>query len=67
MCLLVHCAGDQQEEAADARKVFGEFCRENGIQARFEEIEGANHNFYSLEWKRQVIEISAAWLEEAPA
>jgi hypothetical protein len=34
------------------------------MPAEFHEIAGANHNFYSLEWKREVPEKTVAWLKE---
>lgn len=64
---LLFVFGGRDPEAADARRTFDAFCLENGIPARFHEIEGANHNFYSLEWKRQAIEISAEWLRQTMA
>jgi pimeloyl-ACP methyl ester carboxylesterase len=34
------------------------------LPAHFHLVEGANHNFYSQEWHREVIEVTGAWLEE---
>jgi len=62
---LLFLFGGADPEAADARRMFREFCAECGVAADFEEIPGANHNFYSLHWKRLAIERSAGWLEGA--
>lgn len=59
---LLFVFGGADPEAVDSKKIFGEFFARAGVGARFEEIPGANHNFYSLEWKRMVIERSAEWL-----
>jgi len=59
--------GGNDPEAADAREMFSEFCREHGLPADFEEVAEANHNFYSLPWKRQVIETTGRWLAAAMA
>jgi dienelactone hydrolase len=60
LCFLF---GGNDPEAADARTIFEEFFIERGVGAVFEEIEGANHNFYSLRWKRQAITRTGEWLE----
>jgi dienelactone hydrolase len=57
--------GASDPEAAGAQEAFEEFCAENGLQAEFDAIEGANHNFYSLEWKAQAIDRTAEWLAAA--
>jgi predicted alpha/beta-hydrolase family hydrolase len=62
---LLFLFGGADPEAADARKMFGEFFTQRGVRAEFDEIPGANHNFYSLEWKRAVIERSVEWLAQA--
>jgi alpha-beta hydrolase superfamily lysophospholipase len=54
--------GSADPEAADAEQVFRAFCEEHGIPAEFAFVEGANHNFYSLEWKRQAIRRTAGWV-----
>jgi pimeloyl-ACP methyl ester carboxylesterase len=54
--------GGSDPEAGQAETVFRAFCGENGIDAEFQTVEGANHNFYSLDWKRQVIERTTDWL-----
>jgi hypothetical protein len=53
--------GGGDPEAVDARKIFQEFFSEHGVRAEFDEIPGANHNFYSLEWKEAAIERTATW------
>ena len=51
--------GGADPEAAAARAHYEAFCREHGLAADYLFIEGANHNYYSLDWKRQVIEKTA--------
>lgn len=48
--------GGADPEATAAKEHYDAFCRRHGIAADFVFIPGANHNFYSLGWKRQVIE-----------
>jgi dienelactone hydrolase len=54
--------GGRDPEAPGAENEFRAFFGEHGIPARFHTIAGANHNFYSLAWKREAIETSCAWL-----
>lgn len=54
--------GGSDPEAVDAHRVFREFAARNGLSMEFQEIEGANHNFYSLQWKQLVVDRSAEWL-----
>ena len=56
--------GGRDPEAPGAEKAFRAFCGEHGIPARFHTVAGANHNFYSLAWKREAIDVSCAWLEK---
>ncbi|MBM4050472.1 MAG: alpha/beta fold hydrolase, partial [Planctomycetes bacterium] len=55
--------GGNDPEAKGAHEVYSGFCAEKGIRSDFRFIPGANHNFYSLEWERQVIEQSVEWLK----
>jgi pimeloyl-ACP methyl ester carboxylesterase len=61
LCFLF---GGNDPEAADARNIFEEYFAEKEVQASFKEIKGANHNFYSLSWKRQAISRTGDWLAE---
>jgi dienelactone hydrolase len=56
--------GSNDPEAVDARAAFADFFRRAGRTVQMQSIEGANHNFYSLKWKREVIEATAQWLRE---
>jgi len=56
--------GGRDPESVEAKGVYEPFCSESGIRAEFQVVEGSNHNFYGREWKRQVIERSASFLEE---
>jgi len=62
---LLFLFGGADPEAADARRMFGELFASRCVRADFDEIPGANHNFYSLEWKHAAIERSAEWLVRA--
>lgn len=57
--------GGADPEAPGAERTFRAFCSEHGLRAEFDSIEGANHNFYSLSWKRQAIERTGRWLAGA--
>jgi hypothetical protein len=59
--------GGKDPEAGPAEETFRAFCAEHDIRAEFACIEGANHNFYSLAWKRQAIEWTGRRLAEALA
>lgn len=54
--------GGADPEAAGAREVYEAFAKEHGLDAAFQVVEGANHSFYSHDWKREVIERSLGWL-----
>ncbi len=56
--------GGADPEAAGAQQMYEPFCQEHGLDAEFHVIEGANHSFYSTEWKEQVVELSMGWLEK---
>jgi pimeloyl-ACP methyl ester carboxylesterase len=56
--------GGADAEAAGACGYYGEFCRARGIPATFEVIEGANHDYYSLAWERDIIERTVGWVKE---
>ena len=58
--LFIH--GSKDPEAAGARELYRAFCEEHGIPSEFHLIEGANHSYYSLEWEREVIEKSVAFI-----
>jgi len=60
---LLFVYGGRDPEAPGAEKVFRAFCGGQGIPAEFHTVAEANHNFYSLAWKREAIEASCGWLE----
>ena len=65
-CLFIH--GDKDPEAPGAREVFQELsAASDGIEAEFDLIEGANHNFHSAHWKSRVIRRSVDWFGGADA
>ena len=57
--------GGGDPEATQAQEAFRSFCEGSGPTAEFAVIEGANHNFYSLAWKRTAIERTVEWLAGA--
>ena len=54
--------GGADAEGAAGREHYQDLCRTHGIKARFHVIAGANHNFYSLAWKRELIEQTVGFL-----
>ena len=48
--------GGADQEAVDARAHYESFTGEVGIPTSFVTIDGANHDFYSLEWERRIAE-----------
>lgn len=59
--------GGADAEARSGRALYEAFCAEHHIAAAFDEVAGANHDFYSLDWKREAIAKSADWVEQAVA
>lgn len=41
---------------------YSKLCDENNISSKFCLIDGANHNFYSLNWKKELLNISSEWI-----
>jgi dienelactone hydrolase len=56
--------GGADREAAGARGHYEAFTAEHGIPATFETVEGSNHDYYSLDWERHVIELSLQWVKD---
>ncbi len=48
--------GGADAEGAAGRRHYETFCREHDLGARFHVIEGANHNYYSLAWERELMD-----------
>ncbi len=63
--LLVYGTGDP--EAPPSREFYLPILERAGIAHGLVEIEGANHNFYALGWKRELMEATIAWLAEGGA
>lgn len=61
--LFIHGGADR--EAVDAREHYETFTNEVGIPSRFVTIDGSNHDFYSLEWEREITELTLNWIERA--
>lgn len=60
--LFIYGGGDPATAVAAAN--YATFCTENGIAASFHEIPEANHSFYSLTWKAEVLALSTRWIRE---
>lgn len=58
--LLVYGTNDPDTKRAAGN--YSRFFDEMRIDHEFHPIEGANHSFYSLEWEREVIRLTEAWL-----
>lgn len=55
-------------ETVPSRDFYREFVERTAMPHRFYEVAGANHNYYSMVWKREIIEQTIGWLESsAPA
>jgi pimeloyl-ACP methyl ester carboxylesterase len=52
---LLFIWGGADAEGTGARRHFEDLARRGSLQAEFRVVEGANHNFYSLEWERKAI------------
>ncbi len=56
--------GGNDPETPPSREFYREFTERAKMPAEFHEIAGANHNYYSVEWKREVIHLTLAWLKK---
>ena len=54
--------GSRDDEAIGAPEFYADYCRQEGIPARFHTIEGANHSYYSAAWQEEVIDLTLKWL-----
>ena len=48
-------------------QAFADVCAGAGIASRVHVVEGANHNFYSVAWAREVVDQTRVWLRREPA
>jgi len=64
---LLFVWGSADSEGMGAKAHFEEFARAHDLDARFEVIEGSNHNYYSLQWEREAIDMVAEFLGGDPA
>ena len=63
--LFIYGANDPETRIAAGK--YATFCSQHRIQNEFHEIAEANHSFYSLEWERQVVELTLRWFERFSA
>jgi pimeloyl-ACP methyl ester carboxylesterase len=59
--LLIYGANDPETRMAS--EGYEALCESEGIAHESHRIEGANHSFYSLEWEKQVVDLTAEWLK----
>jgi exosortase A-associated hydrolase 2 len=62
--LFVYASNDP--ETAPSRDFYQAFAERAGISNEFHEVVGANHNYYGVEWKHQIIESTLRWLVTVP-
>jgi acetyl esterase/lipase len=55
--------GGNDPETEPSRQFYREFVQSAGIPHAFHELAGANHNFFGVDWKREVIATTIEWLE----
>jgi hypothetical protein len=48
-----------------SRDFYQAFVERTAMPHEFHEVAGANHNYYSMEWKREIIETTLRWLRES--
>ncbi|HIE50302.1 MAG TPA: alpha/beta fold hydrolase [Armatimonadetes bacterium] len=63
---LLFIYGANDPETPDAAQFYRTYCERVGVPHEFHFVAGANHNFYSLAWKREVIETTLNWLHRLP-
>jgi dienelactone hydrolase len=57
--------GKKDPEAAEAEKEYREYCEANGMNASFEGIRDASHNFYKQEWREELFNKSLEFVKSA--
>jgi len=61
---LLFVYGGNDPETEPSRTFYQSFVERTGRPAKFVEIEGANHNFYSCRWHQEIIGWTIDWLAE---
>ena len=54
--------GTHDDEVIGAPEFYRKYCEENGNDVELFFVEGSNHNFYSIEWEKQVLDRTTDWL-----
>jgi hypothetical protein len=62
---LLFVWGGADPEGMGAKGHFEEFVRAHSLDARVEVIDGANHNYYSLEWERAAMDLAVGFATES--
>lgn len=60
---LLFIYGGNDPETPPSRDFYREFVERTTMPHEFHEVAGANHNYYSMAWKRQVIDTTVGWLK----
>ncbi|HVF09301.1 MAG TPA: alpha/beta hydrolase, partial [Abditibacteriaceae bacterium] len=60
--LFIYAGSDP--ETTPSRDFYQELVERAKITHEFHEVAGANHNYYSMKWKREIIETTLRWLRE---
>ena len=55
--------GSQDPETAPAMAHFSALFGGAGIPVRFHAVQDANHNFYSLDWEKELFDVTHEWLK----
>jgi alpha-beta hydrolase superfamily lysophospholipase len=59
--LFIYASNDP--ETVPSRDFYREFVERTNMPHQFYEVAGANHNYYSMAWKQELIETTLAWLK----
>jgi len=63
---LLFLYGTADPDTTPALAHYRRLVERHRLPAQFHLVEGANHNFYSQEWHREVMEVTGRWLEGLP-
>lgn len=54
--------GSNDTESSGAPDYYRAYASDNGTDARFETVEGSDHNFYTTAWEDEAVEIICRWI-----
>lgn len=61
---LLFIYGGNDPETAPSRDFYRAFVERTAMSHQFHEVAGANHNYYSMAWKQELIETTLHWLRK---